>query len=338
MKQINNIFSWCLLKDELQYIDRDHKQFCVDFLNNAAPEKYDLSYEPFIFFQVPDNGSVIVDDGNRPSSIYKENKLMPFEMKEVGSMVNQEQDPEFPVFFKTENGKKTYKVFDWRKNQVTIEAKNSITIVKDKALCIIGELLHCYSLNGQLNWQHDLASGSKGKEQAEVKKFIGLYEQKLWMLLKDNSLLVLDTVTGKQLFAPMNLKETLKLTALTIGDMQLDEKSGRIKVLAFSYYIEIDLATYTPEIKKKHEEGWSIGRGRFYEDDVRAYFTADYPMNGKSIGNGATGIFNTETLEIEWHYTLSGEDKYHFFVNQPQANEKYFVVKDSNETLYLFER
>lgn len=337
MKQINNVFSWRLLKSELQYIDRDHKQFCVDFLNNGTPEKYDLGYEPFIFFQVPDNGSVVVDDGNRPSSIYKENKLLPFEMKEVGSLVNQEQNPEFLVFFKTENGKKTYKVFNWRANQVTIEAKNSITVVKDKALCIVGELLHCYSLDGQLDWQYNLSSG-KGKDQVEIKKIIGLHQQKLWMLVKDNSFLVLDTLTGKLLFAPMNLKEALKLPALTIGDLQLDEKNGKIKIMAFSYYIEIDLATNTPEIKKKHDEGWSIGRGRFYEEDVRAYFTADYPMNGKSTGNITAGIFNTETLDIEWHYTLSGEDKHHFFVNQPQANEKYFGVKDTNDTLYLFER
>jgi hypothetical protein len=59
---------------------------------------------------------------------------------------------------------------------------------------------------------------------------------------------------------------------------------------------------------------------------------------GKTIGHITAGIFNTETLEIEWYYSLSGEDRYHFFVDQPQANEKYFGVKDSKGVLYLVER
>ena len=340
MKQINNIFNWRLSNQELLYVDRIHKQFCVYFLNKETAEKYDLGYEPFSFYQVLNNTTIIVDNGNRPCSIYRENKLQPFNMNEAGCIAIREQDPRYLVLYKSENDglKQLYSVFDYKENRIIVEAKRPFFIVKDKALCIIGEILHCYSLDGQLNWQYDLASVIKGKGKVEFKNFIGLYEHELWIELKDNNILVLDTITGKELVAPMNLKEVLNLPHLTIGETHLDDKNGRIRILAFSYYIEIDLATRKPAVKIEFENGWVIGKGKFYDGDVRAYFTSDYPLSGKTIGNITAGVFNTETLEVEWSYTLSVEDKYHFFVGQPQANERYFTVRDTNDTLYLFER
>ncbi|AEV98071.1 hypothetical protein A4D02_14460 [Niastella koreensis] len=337
MKQINDVLSWLLLKQELLYIDSKQNQFCVDFLNSTSSEKYDLRYEPFAFFQVSDNGFIIIDGGNRPSSFYKENKLQPFEVKETGSLVNQDQDPEFLVFFKTEEGKKVYKLFEWRNKRVVVESKSRFTVVKDKAFSIIDEMLCCYNLTGELNWQYP-TSGKKSSEQIEIKKIIGMFGYDLWIQLSDESFLCLNALTGKALHPHMILKEILGLDGLAIGEVHLDEESGKIRILAFSYYIEIDLATRMPAIKAKFESGWSIGKGRFYDGDMRAYFIADYPFHGKKIGNFTAGVFNTETLEIEWHYSLSGEDKHHFFVNQPQANEKFFAVKDTNDTLYLFER
>jgi hypothetical protein len=72
--------------------------------------------------------------------------------------------------------------------------------------------------------------------------------------------------------------------------------------------------------------------------EIRAYFVGNNSSSRKGIGKKVAGIFNTETLKVEWHYLLPGEDRYHFFVDLPQANEKYFTVKDNNEILYLFER
>lgn len=332
MKQINNVFVWNLLKQELMYSDDVSNMFCVDFLNNQAPEKYNLNYEPSYFYQLIDNSILIVDDINQPSSIYAGNKLHPFDMNDIGSLVIKQHDPRYLVLYKGKMEEKIYRVFDWVQNKVKIEGKRPFTIVKDKAFSIIDEVLHCYSLNGELNWRYD-----PGNKQKEIKKLIGIYDDELWIQLNDESFLVLDVVTGNELFA-MNLEEIFGIPKLGIGDLHLDETSGKIRILAYWYYIEIDLATHLAEIKKKHDEVWSIGRGRFYDGDVRVYFTSAYPMLGKTIGNITAGIFNTETLEIEWYYTLPREDKYHSFENEPQANEKYFGVKDSNKTLYLFER
>lgn len=49
-------------------------------------------------------------------------------------------------------------------------------------------------------------------------------------------------------------------------------------------------------------------------------------------------MFNTETCEIEWFYTLENDEKLNFFVDVPQANDTYFGVRGSGNKLYLFER
>jgi hypothetical protein len=169
-------------------------------------------------------------------------------------------------------------------------------------------------------------------------KMIGLYKNELWIQPNKNSFIVLDAVTGKPVHPNFNVKEKLGLTEFSIGDTYLDEPGGRIKILANSYYVEINLSTHTAEIRKKHEGEWRIGNGRFYEGDVRAYFIGNNSDTRKSIGKITAGIFNTETLDIEWHFSLPDEAKNHFFVGQPQASEKYFGVKDNKEVLYLFER
>jgi hypothetical protein len=104
--------------------------------------------------------------------------------------------------------------------------------------------------------------------------------------------------------------------------------------------VEINLATHQAEIKKTHGGDWSIANGTFYPGDPRIYFTGNntsFPSK-KSIGNLTVGIFNTETLKLDWHYDFPDDDKYYFLVNRPQANEKYVAVKDTNDTLFLFER
>jgi hypothetical protein len=337
MKQIKNVFVWSLLKQQLLYTDDVNNMFCIDSFNEA-PEKYNLSYEPSYFYQLPDGSFVIVDNVNRPSSIYSGSKLLPFNMDHIGRIVIQEQDPRYLVFYKGHMDEKVYKIFDWEKNKVNAESERPFTIVKDKALDIIDDVLYCYSLNGELNWQYKPAPIEPQLGHEDPTKIIGIYKNELWIQPNSNSFIVLDSETGKPVIPVFNLKKELGLTSFSIGNAHLDEQGGKIRIIAYSYYIEIDLATHTAEIRKKHEEGWSIGRGRFYDGDARVYFISEYPLLGKTIGHITAGIFNTETLEIEWYYSLSGEDKYHFFVDQPQANEKYFAVKDTNKTLYLFER
>lgn len=170
-------------------------------------------------------------------------------------------------------------------------------------------------------------------EETKLEKFIGIYDNKLWILFSGNRILVLDINTGEELYQFESLNKTLE-TSFFINNCFLDETTGVIKILAYLYYIEIDTKTKKAYIKKEFKD-FSMVNGSYYGGDI-IYFVGN--NKSKSISNNITGIFNTKTLEIEWTYELEIEDKFHFFIDVPQANDKYFGVKDSENTLYLFER
>ncbi|WP_207515173.1 hypothetical protein [Longitalea luteola] len=338
MRQINNVFVWSLLEKQLFYTDDVNNLFCIDALNNEASEKYNLSYEPSYFYQLPDERFIIVDHVNKPSSIYSASKLEPFNMDEAGRIAIQEQDARYLVLYKGHLDEKVYRIFDWVKNKVTAEAKTPFTIVKDKALSFNEGVLNCYNLQGELSWQYKPGAADPQLDKDEPAKMIGLYKNELWIQPNSNSFMVLDVLTGKPVIPVFNVKEELGLTSFSIGNAYLDEHAGKIRIIAYSYYLEVDLATHKALLRKKQEGGWRIENSRFYAGDPRVYFTGNNTFSATSMGNIMAGIFNTETLEIEWHYSLPDDDKYHFFVDAPQANEKHIAVKDSNKTLYLFER
>lgn len=338
MKQIDNVFVWSLLKQQLLYTDDVNSLFCIDSLNNEAPEKYNLGYEPSYFYQLPDERFIIVDHVNKPSSIYSGNDLQPFNMDQAGRILIQEQDTRYLVLYKGHMDEKVYRVFDWVENKVIAEAKTPFTIVKNKALSIIEGVLYCYNLNGELSWQYKPGPADPQLDQEEQAKIIGIYNNELWIQPDSHNFIILSVLTGKPVIPAFNVKKELGLASFSIGNAYLDEHAGKIRIVAYSYYIEIDLATHKAVLKKKHDGDWRFENSRFYAGDPRVYFTGNNTFSTKSIGNIIAGIFNTETLEIEWQYSLPDEEKYHFFVDAPQANEKYFAVKDSNKTLYLFER
>ncbi|WP_205513246.1 hypothetical protein [Longitalea arenae] len=335
----NNVLSWELTGDRLIYTDEINKQFCIETLSTGAIEKHPVDFSPTFFYHIPGNRLVLVDDVYEPLSIYTGSSVEPLDMRAIGGILVQEQDPRYFVFFDNSNFEaQKYKVFDWSENKVKLESERPFFIVQDNALTILNGVLHCYTLNGELRWQYKPAAADPQLDHEDPTKIIGIYNNELWMQPDKKTLTVLDARTGKPIIAHFNIQEQLALPYFSIGEAYLDEQKGRIRILAYSRYVEIDLASHTATIRKQHDAGWSIGVGRFYHGDARAYFTADYPLHGKVIGNITAGIFNTETLEIEWYHSLPADNKNHFFTGQPQASEKYVGVKDSNDTLHLFER
>lgn len=337
MKQIKNVLAWSLLQDELLYTDNVNNLFISDALNDDAPEKYSLNYSPTFFYRISDNGFVIVDELNHPASIYAGKKLLPVDWADAGDIFINKQDPRYLVLYKGEMEDQVFRIFDWVEKKVMMEAEKPPTIVKGKAFLIGNGVLRCFTLDGSLNWQYKPGAADPQFVHTAPAKIIGIYNNELWVKVNDNSFIVLDADTGKAILPNFNVTEKLG-GGFSMGEVHLDEQGNKLRILAYLYYIEIDLVTHTAAIKKKYDDNWSIGAGRFYEGDVSVYFVGNNSSSGKGIGKKVAGIFNTQTLEVEWYYALPGEDRFHFFVDQPQANKKYVAVKDSNETLYMFER
>jgi len=186
----------------------------------------------------------------------------------------------------------------------------------------------------QFNFPKYYHEGYCDYRETQLEKFIGVYDNELWVLFSANRILVLDINTGKELHQFEALNKTLE-TPFFINNCFLDATNGTIKILAYLYYIEIEIETKKASIKK-HFKDFSMVNGSYYGGDT-IYFVGNNHKS-QSISNNIAGIFNTKTLEIEWSYELEVKDKNHFFIDVPQANDNYFGVKDSENTLYLFER
>jgi hypothetical protein len=187
-------------------------------------------------------------------------------------------------------------------------------------------------------WSSLNVVGGSNKEN-EIKSLIGVFKNYFWYVTANNTFKSIDIISQKENAKIITISGNLFLSQLTFGVIFMDNFCQKIKILAYKYYIEIDLQDKKIEIKKEFEDGWSIGNGRFYEGDKYVYFCGtENGYTKKSIGNNTTGIFNTETCEIEWFYTLEDDEKFNFFVDVPQANDTYFGVRASENKLYLFER
>jgi hypothetical protein len=242
------------------------------------------------------------------------------------------------IFDPVENG-----IFDIVNNKINFISENckSNQIIDNYFVGIFNEILFSNSLNtGDYLWSFEFnfpkyyREGYCDYRETQLEKFIGVYEDELWILFSGNRILVLDIHTGEERHQFESLNKTLD-TSFFINNCFLDKTTGVIKILAYLYYIEIDTKTKEAFIKKDFKN-FSMVNGSYYGGDT-IYFVGNNNKS-QSISNNITGIFNTKTLEIDWSYELEVKDKNHFFVDVPQANATHFGIKDSENTLYLFER
>jgi len=202
------------------------------------------------------------------------------------------------------------------------------------------------SYYNELLWQKEYQypdyfdPGHERMTPTKLEKFLGIYENELWILFSNNRLLVLDTETGEEIHHIPNLVEELEVLGLDLSHLHFDKPNKKLKALAGRYYIEIDLITKKGAVKKDFktsESGLAIMFSKFYEGDKNLYFICRPPDN-KTRWKTVAGIFDTETLSVTWSDELIQEEAMHFFVNTPQANDQYFGVQDNKNNLYLFER
>ena len=330
-------FNWSL-KEQLIYTKREDNLFCIDPLNNGESETYNLNFSPRYFYRLIDNSLIIVDNLNRPLAIYTGNELLPFNMEEIGNIVIGNQDPRYLTLYKGMMEDKVVKVYDWAEKKVRLEMKagTGYKVLKNKVFISHDWTLKCYDLDGVLNWRNDLVSPDELK-MVWQKGIIGMYDRDLWVKLTDDRFVVINVDSGATVLGPIAMKDIVGLP-VSAGQLHIDEKRGRLKVLGYSYYIEIDLVTYQPVIVRKHDDDWVIRFGQFFEDSRVCFIGNNRGFNQRSIAELSVGIFNTNTFQVEWCYTFPDEDKYYFLMSGPQANEKYVSVRDTNDTLHLFER
>lgn len=289
------------------------------------------------------NDGVFLRYNDGTGCIFNDKEII--KIKDVSFLYPKEMYYDSIVIFRGNIFEREYGVFKFKSHNFLFQRDFFGTdCIKNNILGLREKKIICYNLNLETLWQVDFSypnyiDGFESEVEVKIERFIGIYNNELWIQFSNNRLLVLNIFNGNEIFYIDNVKSIFEPINLKLGDIFLDEISGKIKILAYKYYIEIDLLDKKIEIKKEFEDGWSIGNGRFYEGDKYVYFCGtENVYTKKSIGKNTTGIFNTEKCEIEWFYTLEDDEKFNFFVDVPQANDTYFGVRASGNKLYLFER
>lgn len=203
--------------------------------------------------------------------------------------------------------------------------KNNISLIDD---------------NGNIEWKFDTAeigcwSDYDGSEkQTQVNKILGIYEDKIYILLNSGKILILDIKSGDKITILKNDKHP-KFD--TFGDsIELDPNNGKLIQLANQDLIEVDLhntytVTLTPleDMESLNLENYS----KFVFDDDFIYFT-DYH-------HYKLGSLNRKTLKIDWIYDFPQDhdqsDNPRFGRELKLFNERLYVI-DNKHTLHIFQK
>lgn len=215
-------------------------------------------------------------------------------------------------------------------------------------------LICSYSeIDGSVFWQKDISNLGKyipffkeEEELGEVKKFIGVYKNKLIVLLTGGKFISLDVENGNLNWETNEVNENLTNQAIDYGFSDpyhpfLDEEKGIVYMLQGEVLISLNLNTqktlYEWHIKDEiNKEYLFIRQSRMYQNQI--YFTAW--RKGNEGNDDTIGIFDIETKKIIWKYTFDFE-KGNFIPNSQdniQVNDSQLFVLDWKGTLHIFER
>lgn len=184
---------------------------------------------------------------------------------------------------------------------------------------------------------------SSNKKTNSTLRFIGIYNNILWLHVEHSRLIALDVKIGELKYQIDLLKEfNFKGNAVdqfVCGDIHLDPSIGVLKSLSNRYYWELDLNTLKVLVKNDFGAdqtiSWRIKRSRFYEGDKNLYFIG--AKNGEGVNRGV-GIFDTEKCDVLWYDQPLEEKKFLFFTDAPQANQTQLGVIDSDNTLRIYNK
>lgn len=172
------------------------------------------------------------------------------------------------------------------------------------------------------DWKGDLV-------KAKIEKIFGLHNNTFWFQLTGFRLIGLDMFTGE---LKHNLENIVKGGK---NNNHLDINNGILITLSHDYYSEFDLDNL--QVKKQivldNENGLKINGFSFYQGDNNLYFYGN--MDNSNFPN-AFGIFDRDQEEITFYQKADSKNQY--FFETPKANNSLVAIKDSNNTLFVFDK
>jgi len=210
-------------------------------------------------------------------------------------------------------------------------------------------LWHYFIPSGVYDW----VDGSGRTHQGEILKFIGVYDDILWIVLNSGRLLGLSKENGSFIYDlchpnlyPFTWSETNKIEGVNIYNYytQLDEKQGKLFGLSNIWYWEINLKSFQRSFEiidisaTLHENGIEradapVDYGWSFEGD-EIYFG----FTGRSLLKNNIGIFNRRSQKVTWSQKVGYEGEYHPILSKIEFESNRLYVLDGENTLHIFEK
>ena len=289
-----------------------------------------------------DNEILVLDDMNVPyifdTNIKLIRKFSDFEVNAV----------KYPfIEFYYGKAPRTYGILDYKKNQKLFEVKEIIgrDIIDNY---IFTDDITCRNINnGEILWHFDIPTIPNNPQDDEydktadweVKKFIGVLENKLWVALNHHTIIGLDIETGKlvhQIHDMPTFKSEWLPSAVPHSEATvIDEKSNKLIGFMWEFYWEINPQNGEITLFDLTEDFQS----QKIRNDLQDFVLTDSHIYFASHHDIKVAAFNRTTKQIDWYYAFedNGID-YQSRIKKIDGNYEKLGVLTQENILYIFEK
>lgn len=217
---------------------------------------------------------------------------------------------------------------------------NDLITYTEKIL-ILGNKNELYGYNIQpFNplWHFNIQNIPNQQPDWEVKKIIGVLENKLWVALNHHTIVALDIQTGAllhQLHDISHFQCAWLPSAIPEPEAtQIDEKNNKLIGFMWEFYWEINPKNGEIQFWDLSEEFLS----QKIRNDVSKFVLTDEKIYFASHFDSKIASFDRKTKKIEWFYHFEKENEKTPRIMEIQGNDQKIGALSSAGTLYIFEK
>lgn len=235
-------------------------------------------------------------------------------------------------------------------NEVILEDTDYNLLTYSDKILIVGNSQQILSYNvsaSEFNWHFDIQSipnnpyddnYDKGADW-EVKKFIGVLENKIWIALNHHTIIALDVETGKlvhQLHDISGFKSGWLPSAIPLPEATvIDEKNNKLIGFMWEFYWEINPQTGEIILMDFTEEFLS----QKIRNDLASFVLTDSHIYFASHHDIKVAAFNRASKQIDWFYEFEDDGNgYQSRISKIDGNDEKLGVLTQGKVLYIFEK
>lgn len=187
-------------------------------------------------------------------------------------------------------------------------------------------------------WHFNIQNIPNQQPDWEVKKIIGVLENKLWVALNHHTIVALDIQTGALLHQLRDISHFqcawLPSAIPEPEATQIDEKNNKLIGFMWEFYWEINPTNGEIQFWDLSEEFLS----QKIRNDISKFVLTDEKIYFASHFDSKIASFDIKTKKIEWFYHFEKENEKTPRIMEIQGNDQKIGALSSAGTLYIFEK